>query len=186
MSRAIIASLLLLALPSLVNAQAWDRPQWFGSFELGNSQLDVEESDYIIDDSDTAFALRFGYQVNDHFSLVGGYADLGRFNTEFLAEDEDGNLIVSEQGSTSATAWMAHAELSREFLGFLHPNVGVGVARWRLDIPDDQHDNTEDTAPLVRLGLGIAIGGNARVDIFGQHIGRLEAVTAGIGLRFDF
>ncbi|MCP1728259.1 hypothetical protein J2T60_002259 [Natronospira proteinivora] len=183
--RRLSAFLLLFALPGLAVGQAWDQPQWYAAFELGNSDLDSEESSFQIDDSDTSFGLRFGYRVNSHVSIVGGYMDLGRFDTELLADVDEEITVVGERSST-ATAWTAQAELGWEFVGFLHANVGVGVARWRLDLPAADGNDTQDTAPMVRLGLGMDVGGNTRLDLFAQHIARLEANTAGIGLRFDF
>lgn len=180
-----ISALLLLLIPGLAVGQSWDQPQWHAAFELGSTDLDIEENHFRVDDSDTSFGLRFGYRVNEHVSIVGGYMDLGRLETELLAEVDDEIAVIAQRDS-QATAWTAHAELDWQLIGFLHPSVGVGVARWRLDIPAADGNDSQDTAPLLRLGLGLSVGGNARVDVFAQHIARLEANTTGVGLRFDF
>lgn len=176
--------------PMLADAQAWPRPQWHLQVEVGTNRLDLTEPDYRIYQTNDAFAIRAGYKVNDQVSLVGGYIDMGRFHTVLFGEEGDDiedtpNGVIGFR-DTAATAFTAHAEISREFFGFLHPTAGLGVARWRLDLPDGEHDDTQDTAALVRLGLGFDVGEATRLDLGIQRIGGLDVNTAGLALRFDF
>ncbi|MEA5445056.1 hypothetical protein VCB98_04385 [Gammaproteobacteria bacterium AB-CW1] len=184
-----IPTLVLLAHP--LQAQVWPpQPEWHLGVEVGSTQLDVSEEDFRIYQSDTSFGVRAGWSVTSNVDLVAGYLDMGRFDTVLFEDevDEDGDTrrVVGGFRTSSATAWTAHAELNYELFGFLHPSVGLGVARWRLDIPDGQHSDTQDTAPILRLAVGFELGGNTRLDISAQRIGRLDARSGGLTLRFDF
>ena len=52
--------------------------------------LEVIDSTAEIDDSDTAFGLGGGYQLNENFALEFAYVDLGSANYRFAATVEDG------------------------------------------------------------------------------------------------
>jgi len=175
--------------PMLADAQAWPRHEWHVAVEIGANRLDLSEEEYRIYETSTAFALRGGYKINERLSVVGGYMDMGRFNTVLFGEgdEDDGNPPgVAGFRTTSASAFTAHVELSWELFGFLHPMAGLGVARWRLDIPDGEHSDTQDTAGMLRLGLGFDVGANTRLDLGVQRIGGLDVTTSGLSLRLDF
>jgi OOP family OmpA-OmpF porin len=60
--------------------------------------LEVLDSTADIDDSDTAFGLGGGYQLNDNFALEFAYVDLGSANYSFAAtiEDSQGNQAEAD------------------------------------------------------------------------------------------
>ncbi|MDQ2069695.1 outer membrane beta-barrel protein [Natronospira bacteriovora] len=181
-----LLGLLLVACPAMAWSQPWEPYSWHLALEAGETQLDISKDNYRIDDSDTSLHLMAGYEITRNINIVGGYMDLGRFATDLLVEDEDGDMVVDDRRRTSVSAWTAHVEMHWSLLGFLHPNVGLGAARWRLDMPDGQYDDTQDTAPMLRLGLGIDVAPNSRLDVTVQEISRLNARTAALGLRITF
>ena len=75
------------------NTYATDDPGWYGSFNLGRSQLGLSGSNLdnrfadqgitastSLDKNRTAFSLLGGYQFNRHFAVEGGMIGLGRFD----------------------------------------------------------------------------------------------------------
>src|SRR5262245_30547592 len=57
---------------------------------LENAGLDVVAIDSNIDDSDTAFGIAGGYQLNDHFAFEFAYLDLGAFTNRSSVTVTDG------------------------------------------------------------------------------------------------
>ena len=73
-------------------------------FEANGAE--VLDSTADIDDSDTAFGVGGGYQLNDYFALEFSYVDLGSTAYDFSAtlEDEDGNQADAEVALESSAA----------------------------------------------------------------------------------
>jgi len=57
---------------------------------FGNVGLDVVDVTSKIDDSDTAYGIAGGYQLNDHFAFEFAYVDLGAFNNQATVTLTDG------------------------------------------------------------------------------------------------
>lgn len=176
---------MLISLPAM--AQIGPKPAWYLELELGSSSLSrTEGGEYQLDGSDDSFTLRGGYELNENVHVVGSYTDLGRFPTDFLGEDENGNTIVTETRDVAASALSVQLELGWTFLDRIRPSIGVGVANWRLDIPDGDQDRTQDLAPLFRAGLGIDVAENMALHLGVRQIGRLDARTRSLSLRVNF
>lgn len=176
---------MLISMP--VSAQIGPRPAWYLELELGSSSLSRTEADeYRLDGEDDSFTLRGGYELNDNVHVVGSYTDLGRFPTDFLGEDQDGNTIVTETRDVAASALSVQLELGWTFGDRIRPSIGVGVANWRLDIPDGDQDRTQDLAPLFRAGLGIHVAENMALHLGVRQIGRVDARTRSLSLRMNF
>jgi opacity protein-like surface antigen len=178
-------AVLLLSLPA--TAQVGPRPSWYLDVELGESKLSRTEPDaYRLDGRDDSFTLRGGYQINDNVHVVGSYTDLGRFPTDFLGQDQNGDTIVTETRDVAASALSVQLELGWTFLDRIRPSIGLGVANWRLDIPDGDQDRTQDTAPLFRAGIGFNVADDMVLRVGVRQIGRIDARTRSLSLRLDF
>lgn len=174
-----------ISMPAL--GQIGPKPAWFLELDLGSSSLSRTEADeYRLDGSDDSFTLRGGYELNKNVHVVGSYIDLGRFATDFLGEDEDGNTIVTETRDVAASALSVQLELGWTLLDRIRPSIGVGVANWRLDIPDEDQDRTQDLAPVFRAGVGIDVAENMALHLGVRQIGRLDVRTRSLSLRVKF
>ena len=119
-----------------------------------------------IDDSATAWKLFGGYQVNKHFGLEGGYADLGRYdiNSSVTAPGAGpgaGNWEADNVWSLAAVGYLpihdrfsafGKAGLAYSRVNFTHSSPGAAV---------NASDNT--TNPLFGLGLKYDFTKNASV-----------------------
>lgn len=180
-------SLSLLALsaflsPGPVQAQVVENPPWHLLVEMGNTDLDYSTGDFRVDGDDLGFGLHAGTRFQDRFTAAIAYQDLGRMAT---TEDPD-NGDPEEIRDTSVTAWMAYLEMDWRLFDFLYPSVGLGVGHWQADLPAGADVTDSDTVPVLRAGLGVAVAENSRLQLTAQHMGRLEANSVLLGLRFDF
>ncbi|MBA6392437.1 outer membrane beta-barrel protein [Colwellia sp. BRX10-3] len=81
-SNLLISSLLLVSTP-FISAQATENLDLYVGLGVGQSSIDITasdlglENDVSIDDSDTAFKIFGGYDVNKNFAVELGYIELG-------------------------------------------------------------------------------------------------------------
>lgn len=181
------ASLFLLVVLGLLpggqlSAQVVENPPWHLLIELGNSDLDYSSGDFRVDGDDLGFGLHAGTRFHDQFTAALAYQDLGRMATS----EEDGDGESEAIRDSSVTAWMAYVESDWQFFDLLYPSIGLGVAHWQIDLPAGADVTDSDTVPVLRAGLGIAMAENSRFQLTAQHMGRLEANSVLLGLRFDF
>ena len=81
----LFAALLFLA-GACAQAQGTDH-KWYVSLDVGQSKLDGNSAGYSnVDDSSSAYAVRFGYRFVPWFALEGGYTDIGNFSSHHRAD----------------------------------------------------------------------------------------------------
>ena len=76
-----LAAVLFMA-AAATRAQVPGDHHWYAGLDVGQSNFDKGSGYSNVDDSSTAYALRFGYRFSPHFALEGGYTDIGDFSAE--------------------------------------------------------------------------------------------------------
>ena len=155
-------------------AQAADKGFYAGA---GVGQSLVDEASH--DDEDTAFSVFGGYQFNRWFGLEGGYADLGKLESNGIGPDlEASSVYVTAVGTVPFTD---------KFSGY----AKAGFQRWDLDTALPGLTGTADdsgTDPVY--GAGVQYRFTDKVALRGEY-SRFEVEDADVDLaqvqvRYDF
>lgn len=149
-------SIVCLAILPAAPAAAADDYGWLAAVSAGAAKLqDFRLPTTSSDDTGTVASLYGGYQFTRHFSLAGGYVDLGKYSFQgpsfggYVADIKvdgvhfygAGNLPVSERVGLVGT---------------------LGAYWWNykyhdLDVPTGQQRNLSDTGVSPTVGLGVNI-----------------------------
>lgn len=171
LSRVLIAALVGA---TAFGAQAADRSFYAGA---GVGQSLVDEGSY--DDEDTAFSVFGGYQFNRWFGLEGGYADLGKLESNGPGRDLEASAVyLTAVGSVPFT---------EKFSGY----AKAGFQRWDLDTAlPGVTGTTDDHGTDPTYGVGLQYRFTDNVALRGEY-SRFEVEDADLDLaqlqvRYDF
>jgi OOP family OmpA-OmpF porin len=183
------AVLLCLALGWAVSAQAAE-PGWYlvgfggqsSAASLNKSQtddnlvaifefagLDVADISSTLDDSDTAFGLGGGYQLNDHFAFEFAYVDLGSVEYQATATVSDGvdeaDAEVGLESSANGAVLSALGILPVGDRFSVFGRVGFslmsakGTARITLEgVSDRLSQDSQKSDPVLGVGAEYSLG----------------------------
>lgn len=161
--------------PAVVNAQAFDN-YYFG-ISAGKAELDANASsihndiksegfyDITIDDSDTAFKIFGGAEINDNLSLEAFYTNLGQYtvNADFTKQNITANTDIRYDIESVGIDLVGSFPLSETFNIF----GKIGMQYWYVDSIVDVSSNTSayyikhqsdlETGFDPTYGIGIAM-----------------------------
>jgi len=143
----------------------------------GVGQSRVNDGSY--DDRDTAFSMFGGFDVNQYFAVEGGYADLGK--------------LESDTGGTAFEATAPYVAAVGKYP--INEKVSVyakaGFNRWSLDnaIPSVTGD-TDDSGTDPLYGLGVQYRLNDKIGMRGDYsrfkIGDADVNLAQVQVTYHF
>jgi len=172
-----------------------DESRWYVGANVGQSRAEIkttEISDTILgagfsatttheDDRDTGYKVFGGYQFNNHFSLEGGYFDLGEFNYSAVtipAGTVDGTISlrginldlvgfapITERLSAFGRLGVNYAETEDTFTGTGAANVA------------DQNRKERNTNPKYGVGLQYAFNDNLAMRLEAERYRTNDAVA---------
>ena len=162
-----------------VKAQSIDGGGWYLGAGVGRSNatglsgIDTTlagagiSSTSTVGDTDTAWKLLAGYQVNKYFGVEGGYGNLGQYNV---------NSTVSAPGAGVGTAtWKANNVWSLAGIGYIpivdklsaFGKVGFAYSKVSFNYSDTVGDaisnSKSTTSPLYGVGMKYDFGNNVSV-----------------------
>ncbi len=121
-------ALVLLAMSSAAHAGG------YAGVGFGNSSIDIESTPYTVDkeDSDTAFSVFGGVDLNRNFAVEAGYVNLGEFSRSDASND--GVFAESLVQSVEGTAFYAALVGKLPVSDAVDLYAKGGLARWDVDL----------------------------------------------------
>jgi OOP family OmpA-OmpF porin len=203
----------LAALPFVTGAVARGADhKWYVGLDVGQSRLENGNfaGDTMVDDTSSAYAVRFGYRFVPWFALEGGYTDIGDFSATIVpacggfgvpcapniynTTSIHGFLLnavgiwpLAEHFQLNASLGAIYRELTQSSGtspgGNSHWSSKDTVARFGLGVAVPFNDHFEIGLDLVQyrnIGLALDMGSNTTVVNDG------ESTVASLGLRWRF
>lgn len=150
------------------------------------------------DTKDTAYKLQVGYQINQYFSVEGGYIDLGQ--QEYKARFDD----VTAKLETSAKGWNIDAVLTLPINAGVSLFAKIGAFNAELEQKLSasasgfyESETEKDTELKAKYGVGVAynfyqaLSARAEVEYFNKlgdkdQTGEVDVTLFSIGLSYQF
>jgi OOP family OmpA-OmpF porin len=217
------AALLCLGFGSFVTAQAAE-PGWYVIGSGGESsvtgspqgQMDdnlvalfnsvgIQVLDFTseADDSDTAFSLAGGYQLNDHFAMEFGYVDLGSLNYQASAlvsdgvEQADADVAFESTADGAVVSALGILPIGERFSLFGRAGFSFmsaeGTARITIEgVTDRASQSSQKIDPVFGVGAEMSLGRHFAIrlawdrylDVGTQNVsGDIDADLYTLGIR---
>ena len=154
-----IATCSLLSLAPLTCAA--DDGLYLGA-SIGSASLSEDFDGFDVDSSSTAYRLQVGWQLNEYFSVEGGYQNFGRFEQSFDVSGEILDISLKADGFTLGATGSVPLSENFSLLG----RAGAFFWDGDADINGVSQAKPEDTNLYIGVGAKFAL--TERVSLIGD------------------